>query len=244
MNRSRLGIKALGLCVLAVGAMAIGFAGVAQAEETGGTWTWSHEGKTGTFSSTLEASPIIALENNTASLLFTMGGGTKVTFLCTAAAFDEGGQLAGAGEILLGRIKFSGCVTFLNGVLDRACEPANGAEAGVILTQKIKGLMLLHKLASGTKDATILLEPDVAGQALVDITFGEECIFSEVPVTGYLVLWDCQNTLSTFKTTHLLEEFPGLHKLVALGQPATLSGSANVTLGGVHTGFAWGGTPN
>jgi hypothetical protein len=100
MNRSRLGLKALGLCVLAVGVMAIGFAGVAQAEETGGTWTWSNAGKTGTFGSTLEASPIIALENNTASLLFTTGGGTKVTFLCTGAAFDEGGQLAGGGEIL------------------------------------------------------------------------------------------------------------------------------------------------
>lgn len=244
MNRSRLGLKALGLCVLAIGVMAIGFAGVAQAEETGGTWTWSHSGSSGTFSSTLEASPIIALENKTASLLFTLAGGTKVTILCTEAAFDEGGQLAGGGVILLGRVKFSGCVTFLNGTLSPPCKPSNGAESGVVLTEKGQGVILLHKLANGTKDATVILSPDT-GTTLAKVFTGEECsIGEEVPVTGQLVIWDCENAFATLKESHLIEEFPALHKLVALGQPATISGSANVTLGGVHTGFAWGGTPN
>jgi hypothetical protein len=104
--------------------------------------------------------------------------------------------------------------------------------------------MLLHKLANGTKDATILVEPDT-GTELLNFNLGEECSIGEtIPITGHIVLWDCQNTFSALKVTHLLEEFPGLHKLVALGQPAILSGSANVTLGGVHSGFAWGGTPN
>lgn len=242
MARSRLGLKALGLCALVLALMGISTS-AAQAE---GAWGYK---KTATsplelFSNVLEPEVLLTLENNTSSLLFTTGGGTKVTILCTAAKFTEGGQLAGAGSILSGRIDFTGCVTLLNGTLSKPCEPHTGATKGLIRTEKGHGLIKLHELKpSGEKDHTVLLLPDT-GTTLAVIETGEECAIGEsVPVTGHLVIWDCEGNASflTHKVEHLITEFPGLHGLSALGQPATISGTALAKLGGAHTGYLWAG---
>jgi hypothetical protein len=255
MIRSRLGLKALVLSGLVLGLMAFAGSSVAQAEPTA---RWGYINPTTKtlefFSKTLEASPVIEIENKTASLLFNTKGGTKVAILCTGAEFDEGGQLSSEGSILLGRIKFTGCVTFLNGALSKPCEPKSASGVGTILTDKGTGLITLHTLIIEEeiekklvkleiKDSTVLLKPD-EGTRLVKIELGATCaIGEEVPVTGELVIWDCKGNKSfeTHAVSHLVEEFPGLHGLVALGQPATLSGSANITLGGVHKGFEWAG---
>jgi hypothetical protein len=244
MVRSRLGLKALVLSGLVLGLMAFAWSGVAQAEPTA---HWGYINPTTLklefFSKTLEAKPLIELENKTASLLYTSGGGTKVSHLCTEAEFDEKGELTAEGSILLGRIKFKGCVTFLNGVLSKPCEPHTGAEKGVILTQKGTGLIKLHELTGGVKDQTVLLKPD-EGELLTTIETGEECSIGEsVPVTGELVIWDSAGNASfkEHKVAHLIEEFPGLHLLKALGQSATISGTANVKLGGEHANFKWAG---
>jgi hypothetical protein len=248
MIRSRTGAKALVLCGLVLGLMA--FASSAQAEPLA---SWGFK-KTATsalekFSKALEAQVKIEIEKETtASLLFTTGGGTKVTILCTTAEFVAGGTLSAEGSILPGKIKFSGCDTLLNGVLSNACKPiASVADgAGTILTETDHALIVLHVLAGGEKDDVVLILPAVAGGKLANILLGEECsIGEEVPVTGHLTIWDCKGNTSflTHTTTHLIAEFPGLHGMKALGQAATLDGSAIASLTGAHAGYLWAGLP-
>lgn len=246
MVRSRIGAKAFVLCGLVAGLMAFAASG-AQAEPTA-FWGFKKTAASALekFTKALEAKLAVAIEEK-ATLLFTTGGGTKVSILCTTAAFTEGGTLSAEGSILPGKLLFSGCDTLLNGVLSGACKPkAAGHVAGTILTEKDHGLIVLHVLGNGEKDHTVLLLPAVAGGRLAKIELGEECsIGAEVPVTGHLVLWDCKGNVSFLehKVTHLIEEFPTLHKLVALGQTALLDGSANVSLTGEHSGYLWAGTP-
>jgi hypothetical protein len=242
MIRSKLGLKALGLCALVLGLTAFA-SSVAQAEP-GASWGYkkTEKGTLEKFSTSLEAGMAVEIENKTASLLFTAGGGTKVEILCTAAEFDEGATLSADGSILLGRMKFTGCITKLNGVSSLPCRPTTPLGAGTILTNKFDGLIVLH---FGQPVVLILsTDPLESKNILTNIETGEECSIGEkVPVTGDLVLWDCKGKTSfeTHAVTHLIEEFPSLHLLIALGQPALLDGSANVKLNGLHTGYWWAG---
>lgn len=246
MIRSRFGLKALVLCGLVLGITAFVMAGVAQAEP-GAAWTYINPKteKLEKFTKELEPQAVIGeIENKTASLLFTTKGGTKVTILCTSAEFDEGGKLGPEGQVLLFRVLFHGCVTFLNGTLSKACEPHSGASSGLILSEKVEGLMRLHKLESGELDTTVLIFPDPPATRLANIELGEECaIGTSVAVGGELVIWDCKNELKVHMVEHLFEEFPKLHLVTALGQPALLDGSVFLKLGGEHAGFKWAGLP-
>ncbi len=241
MLRTRLGLRTLGLCSLVLGLMAFAGTGVAQAEEheTGPCWGYINPStlKLECFSKVLEAEPVIEIENKTATLLI---ANQTFSILCTSAVFDEGGQLSAEGKILLGRLKFKGCVTLIKGVISKPCEPFNGTEKGVILTEKIEGELKLHELAGGVKDSTILVKPDVKEGALLVIHPGAECsVGEEILVKGEWVLWDCKNEPTVHKVTHLLEEFPGL-KLIKVGaNQATIDGSFNVSLGGAHLGYQW-----
>jgi hypothetical protein len=247
MVRSKLGVKGLVLSCLVLGLMAFAGSGVAQAAgEAGANWGYINgTGELKFFSSSLEAKPVFELENKTATLAFKTGGGTAVKILCTALEFDEGGLLGPEGLVLLGRLHFTGCVTLLNGTLSKPCEPVyKGTNKGLILTLKGEGLILLHVLGNGEKDRVVLLKPDPPSTTFADIELGPECsIGEEVPVSGELVLWDAGGNASFIehKVTHLITEFPGLKLLKALGQPAVIEGSANVTLGGAHLGFKWAG---
>ncbi len=241
MFRARLGLKALGLCSLVLGLMAFAGTGVAQAEEheTGPCWGYINPStlKLECFSKVLEATPVFEIESKTATLLI---ANQTFAVLCTGAAFDEGGQLSAKGKILLGRIKFTGCVILIKGVISKPCEPFNGVEKGVILTEKGEGELKLHELtATKEKDPTILIKPDT-GEVLVKIHLGAECsVGEEINIKGELVLWDCKKESAVHKVTHLLEEFPGL-KLIKVGaNSATIDGSINVSLGGAHLGYQW-----
>jgi hypothetical protein len=242
MIRSKLGLKALGLCALVLGLTAFA-SGVAQAEP-GASWGYKKTAGSALekFSTSLEAGLAIEIENKTASLLFTTGGGTKVEILCAGAEFDEGGTLSANGSILLGRIKFTGCIIKLNGTVSGPCKPTTALGSGTILSNKFDGLIVLH---NGQPVVLILsADPEESKNILVNIELGPECSIGEkVPVTGDLVLWDCKGKTSfeTHAVTHLIEEFPSLHLLVALGKPALLDGSANVKLTGTHTGYLWAG---
>jgi hypothetical protein len=254
MARSKFSLRVLGLCAFVLSLMAFATSGVAQAEP-GAQWGYINdnekpEPKLKFFDSKLEGQlQIKEIENKTASLLFTTGGGTKVTILCTGASFDEGGQLAAEGAILLGRLHFTGCKTLLNGTLSPPCEPHTGASKGLILSLKFTGLIILHKLVKdGKLDPVVLLIPDqknAKGEpsgAVIEL--GEECSIGEsVEVTGHLDVWDCKNLLTTHMLEHLVEEFPELRLLRALGQPATIDGTAFVKLIGEHEGFLWAGLP-
>ena len=125
MVRSRLGLKVLGLCALALGLMAF-VTSVAQAEVTR-TGKSQETAVTGTEEKPLE---IKEIENKTGTLEFTTKGGTLVKILCTAAKFDEGGKLIKEGGISLGRILVHGVLRpELNSATRRRCEAHSTGKA-------------------------------------------------------------------------------------------------------------------
>jgi hypothetical protein len=224
-------LKAMGLCLMmALGLLA--FAGSAQA--TVGS-KWMVNGADITTNVLLPQVQITEIENKTASLLFTTGGGTKVEILCTNAELINV-KLKAEGSLTEGSVKFSGCLTKLNGSTSGPCKPFTGAESGVVKTEKGLGLIILHEGAGLT-----LIKPET-GTLLATIELGEECSIGEsVPVAGELVLKDAAFT--TEAAEHLIAEGP-LTSLTALGQPATIDGSAWVKLVGTgHEGLKWSGLP-
>jgi hypothetical protein len=245
MVRSRLGLKVLGLCALALGLMA--FVTSAAQAEVNARWKVAGVDVTG---ATEVATEIKSIEGNTASLLFTTKGGTKVTILCTDAKFDEGGKLIKEGGLSLGRILFKGCVTLLNGTLSSACKPkGGGAPVGEVLTEKGKGLIVLD-VVGGVTEEYVKITPD-SGTLFSTLQLGAECSIGEtVKVEAKAAgegLWikDAATETKTSKelfltesTTHLIVE--ALQGLIALGQPATIDGSAIIGLTG---GAAFSGRP-
>src|SRR4051812_26402517 len=177
MNRSRLGLKAFGLCALVAGLMAIAGADVAQAE-VGAAWNWetpvTHV--KGTFSNTLEAEVKVEVEPGAPMALLVEG---LPEIVCQTAALTEGGKLTTNGSITSGRIQFSNCLTYANGSGLKTRLPSCDLIGGQLITEKIHGLIKLHELkATGEKDDTILLLPD-AGEILAVFRLNEECSTGE-----------------------------------------------------------------
>ena len=242
MVRSRLGFKVLGLCALALALTAF-ITSAAQAE-AGASWKVNG---TSISSTLLPPFQVKELENKTASLLFTTAGGTKVEILCTAAKVLDGlttndAKLGFEGKVDLGRAHFTGCLTKLNGTTSPPCEPHSGAFKGLILTEAVSGLIRLHP-AGG--QPVVELRPNKEGGNFVTMEMGEECAIGEkVPVAGVLFLKDCKNEGKVELVEHLIEELKELTKLTALGQPATLDGSALIKLtGAAHVGLKFSGIP-
>lgn len=251
MLRSRLGLKVLGLSALVVGLMAFVTSGVAQAE-TGAKWTYINPTtlKLETFTSALLPVAGIKLDSITKTIFFKTGGGTEVSITCTGEALSGEPKLLENGSISEGQSVMTGCNTFLNGKLSAACLPkTSGAANDEIKTNKFVGLLELHKLAASTDDVILLIPvvKNAKGETLAaTIEMGEECsIGSTVPVTGSLVVYDCPpSTILEHLVEHLIEEFPALRLLKALGQPATIKGSSWLFLIGAHKGFKFAGLPN
>ncbi len=233
--------KALGLCALVTGVMAIGVGGSAQAE-VGACWGFMNGAKLECLSKTNEAAaPKFEIENKTSTLLI---ANQTFSFLCTTLEADEGGQLSENGTILPGKTKLSGCVALIKGVISKPCEPNDPISGrGTILTEKSEGLIRLHELAGGEKEPTLLFKP-VTGETLLKIHLGAECsVGEEVIVKGEQVFWDCKGKASfeEHKVTHLLEEFPGLKLMKVGANAATWDASVNVTLTGPQQGLKWAG---
>jgi len=225
--RSKLGLKALGLCALALGLMAAFGGSVAQAE-IGAKWaivkangelvTISPEGdgkgKGDTLLPRVNIKEIEALLTSPFTkhvVLSSKAVGVAFQILCTAASLEDEAGVAGVkllldGSLQHGRVRFSGCVILLAGVESKACEPHTGAELGVILTNLAKGLMVLHELAGGTKDELTRIEP-LTGETFVTIETGAECaIGAKIPVIGKLFLRDSQNKFKEELVDHLIEQ--------------------------------------
>jgi len=239
MVRSRLGLKALGLCALVLGLMAFVASG-AQAE-TGADWLV--EGKGVNASGLNPSVGIKEIENKTATLL-TKIAGTEVEYLCTGAELS-GAKLEANGSVTNGgTVRFTGCVAFLNKKLNAACEPKNNfTENGVISTKPGKGLLVLHKLANGTIDAITRIEAK-EGETLAVIENKECAIGSKVPVIGKLTLYDA--ALTTESVDHLITQGP-LTELWTISKTAehvaNIDGTALVRLTGGHLGLKWSGKP-
>ena len=248
--RTRLGLKVLGLCALVVGVMAIGTAGVAQAE-TGACWLWlvvengatKCFGENGTDGKPLEPTPILTIENAATTAATLLINNKNIEITCRTAVFSEGGQLGLNGTILLGRITFGKCFTRKSTekgleVLG-ACEPTSAAGAGTVITEKGTGLIVLHEVA-GKKIPLVKLSPDV-GTTLAVINLGELCGAGEsITVSGFL---DVQDTsIEEHKLTHLIVE-SALHLMTVGGVAVTIDGSAEVKLPAPHNALLWGGKP-
>lgn len=251
MIRSGLGFKALMLSAFVLGLMAL-TTSAAQAELLA---KWRVNGAdVGALAPQLE---IKEIENKTASLAFTTKGGTSVLILCTATKFDEGGKLIAQGGISLGRVLSTGCVVLLNHVSAPNCKPkTTGKAVGELLTLKFKSLIVLDKLANGDLTELVKVTPEDAlgnvSRVFVHIELGDLCAIGEeiLVETSSLGegLWikDIGGNAGflTESVTHLAVEADApLHKLLALGQPASIVGSAVVELCCGHAGLKWSGVP-
>jgi hypothetical protein len=189
------------------------------------------------FGSSVSASrPILAgaIENNSASLVFTTGGGTKFEYLCTVMELI-GGRLKIEGGISEGSARFTGCVTLLNGTLSKACQPRNGIELGVITTNQLKGKLVFHEGVG-----VVRVEP-VSGTVLASLSFGSKCSISEEEsITGVASFQD--TAANTEQVVHLWTQGP-LTAVIARSQPATINAAASVSLSGPHIGLKWSGWP-
>ena len=240
MMRSRLGLRAIGLCLALAGLMAVG-ASSAQAE-VGSYWLVK-----GVKVITLLPEVTGELENKHGVMLGEIGG-QGIHTLCTALTFVAGSHLLAEGG-LLGKLLFSGCLLLklkvLGGATEvlTACTPAGGH----MTTELTKGLIVLHKLGDGKLHSIIVLEPN-AGTTFGVISSGEECALGEkITFSGKLALKDCKEAFLTDQVTHLFEEFAPLTELFINGNKANkaiIDGSVNVKLvGAVHAGLTWAGHP-
>ncbi len=244
MIRSRLGLKALGMCALVLGLMAV-WAGAAQAESTGGSWTYKNAaGELKTFEGTL-AEPEIGGEVDVTGVLHSEAlEGTKVLYECKKFSAAGGSKLKANG-VALGKLTFTECLAFLNGVESIPCKPVEGK----VTTNLIKAQMLLHKLAGGTIDKILIAEGETeaggaANFATIQSTAG--CALGiKVPVGGKIAL---EPSNLTHEVKHLVDEFPPLTALWILSNTAehkaSLLGSGWAFLTGAHTGFKWTGLWN
>jgi hypothetical protein len=244
---SRLRFKALGACALAFSMMAA-WAGTAQAEETGGKWTYlTKASELKTFEGAL-AEPEIGgkIETGTVLVLHSEAlGGTKILYECKALA-AVGAKLKSNG-VALGKLRFTECDTFLNGVLSLPCVPLSQT----IETNLIEAQMLLHKLAGGTVDKILIAQPETA-EGQLNTTFAlihssASCALGlNVPVGGKFAI-ELSNP-TTHEVEHLVKEFSPLTHLWIISDTAehkaNILGSGLAFLAGAHAGLKWAGLWN
>lgn len=229
MVRSRIGLKALGLCSVVLGLMAF-VASAAQAE-AGANWKVN-----GVNVTTLAPGLKAAVESETASLLTTiLKIPTKV--LCKTLTITN--TLGASGSVNEGDVTFASCATYLNGsaTASAPCLPKTAGVNDIIKSNKGKGLLIL---VGGVGETEIKANTE----PLATIESTEECaVGQKIKIEGKLVLKDCQGKIKEELATHLVEVDNTASTLKASGQAATIDGSANVTLSGVHEGLKWSGQP-
>jgi hypothetical protein len=244
MIRSRLGLKALGMCALVLGMMAV-WAGAAQAENTGGSWTYREKGTETlkTFEGALAEPEIGARVDVTGVLHAEALEGTKVLYECKAFETTTGSKLKANG-VALGKLTFRECLTFLNGVHSEPCKPKEGK----ITTGLIKAQMLLHKLAGGTIDKILVAEGETeAGVLTKHFAFIEStatCSLGIKVLVGGTFAIEPSNP-TTHEEEHLVKEFlPLTHLWILSDTPehkAEILGSGWAFLRGAHVELKWAG---
>lgn len=176
-------------------------------------------------------------ENEIGSLLTTiLGISTKISCKTTSIA----NTLGGTGSVNEGKVKFSGCATFLKGsaTASAPCLPKTAGVGDVIQTDPLLGLIVL---VGGVGE---ILIKGLEGKPLAVIESSEECaIGQKIKITGEIYIKDCQNNLATELVTHLFEADNVNSTLKASNQGATIDGSNNISLNGAHAGLRWSGLP-
>jgi hypothetical protein len=218
------------------------FSATAVQAETGAKWLILTSG--GVLKTGSELPAEIATEAETTGILHSKIGGVTVLFECLGQSLTGNPKLGANGSISTGAIKFSNCITKLNGVTSNACKPkAGGTEEGVIKTLNLDGLLALHE---GNDIVKVL---PVTGNVFAHIELGELCSIGEnVLVIGSAALKDCESLALNHLVKHLIEMFEPLTKLFVISETpehvATILGSAWATLTGSHIGLKFSGDPN
>jgi len=228
-------------CCAAVFGLTLSNASAAQAE-VGARWL---ELNTEGWTVFLEAS--LGLEVDTTYALHTEILKLKVLFSCTrvealgATLKIEGGIGSGA------RVRFSNCVTLLNGSISPECEPKDKVWGwGSVVTSSSHGLI---EYVSLTNNDVVKFLPD-AGETLATIEMSAACpIGTKVPVIGKVRVKDCEGLALTHLVKHLVEVTSAIEgtELWAISKTtehtATLLGSAWAYLTGVHSGLKFSADP-
>jgi hypothetical protein len=237
MNRAKLGL--LGLCAVVLGLMAFNTSS-AFAEETA---NWLILMENGEVLTGAQLTAALNVSKDTLPILHTKILGFTVLYECNkieainanllkkgtvAKEFNAEGKPVGA------QIKFSECITIIGGEKNALCAPKIEGVAGVIITNKSHGLIVLHE--GGTVTLLSIL-PD-EGETFVTIESEKGCpIGTKVPIIGKMHLKDCENAFLTHKVIHLTEIGP-LTELWAISKTeehkATILGSAFAFLIGAH----------
>jgi hypothetical protein len=229
--------------------MAFG-AGAAQAE-TGAAWLLAEKEPNSGLIALLDAE--VGLEKETTGILHSKILGIAVLFECEGIAtvnaklLPNGSIGEKTGTVSGSKIKFSGCITKLNGATSAVCEPnAGGTEKGVINTTAGHGLIVLHETVAKVKTELTQILPDV-GETFATIEMSKECaIGSKVPVIGKAFLEDCEGKFLTHLVKHLVQVGP-LTELWTISKTAehvaTILGSSWAKLLGTHAGFKFSGDP-
>jgi len=236
MARAFKATRLIGLLALLAGFMA--FSATAALAEPGAYW---EVGGTQIKNGTLL--PEINARKDSAQIkLLTKSGLSTVKFDCTDIRFSSG-LLHELGRFT-GKIHFSGCETWIKGVLKVECTPHSpGAVEGLIETEPLEGLLKLHKPAAGGTEDVLEVLPVNAGMIFVTLELGSgKCPINGANITGTLFLKDCKNLLLANELEHLLEEHP-LTKLLFGSNPMTIDGSFWTFLEGAHKGQLWSGHP-
>lgn len=232
------------MLVLALGVMAFG-ATLAHAEEKS---TWKIGGKN--VETALKAQvQVTELETLAATgvkegILLTKVGLSKVELLCTALKFVDALLLTGGKAT--GKIHFEGCITKLNGTTAAVCKPHSPTHAeGLIETNALSGLIVLHKTEAGATEELLELKP-ASGTVFVDIKMGKEvgsecAIGSHFEITGPAFLKAGTTTEGKEETVTKLFSEGALSKLLFGGNAATIDGSAKAALITPHLGLKWSG---
>lgn len=244
MNRPRLVL--LALCFMAFGLMAINV--TAGQAETGARWlVLKTNGTLMSEAEIKEGKVSFALEAETPTDLDALIAGLAFQLLCASLnilSADQGPN----GTVTAGvRFRYFDCSIFFNGVYSAPCKPkAGGTSSGVVTSQAVHGLLVLHELVGGAKDDVLRFLPDT-GETFAFIETSEECPIGEkIPLIGKMTLKDCESLALTHLVKHLVEAGP-LTELWVVSKTAehvvTLKGSEWLSLGGAGSGLKWSGDP-
>jgi hypothetical protein len=233
MMRSKRVVAVLGLCAALLALVVFGTS--ASQAEKGANWMVNGTNVTTTLLPVVQITNVV---NKMMALVGATKSGTKVEVACTNAEFLNA-KLEAEGTVSSGNVtKFTGCVTKLNGVITASCSPkTKGEEKGVVASEPLKGLIVLHE------GKPLVKFTPVTGTTFVNFIFGEECsLGEEVPVTGSSTVQESKGEFSTELVEHSVEQGP-LSSLTFCGTPAVVVGSAFLGLSGVHKGIKWSALP-
>jgi hypothetical protein len=231
MIRSKRRAKILGLCAIALGLVAF-YTSASQAEK-GANWMVNSKNISGTLLPEVNIKEVV-MEH---MALVGTNGTLKIEISCTKAEFLKAKLTAEGGVSPGNKTKFTGCTTLLNGTLSTACQPRTGKELGVVESNALKGLLILHE------GAPLIKFDPVEGKTFIVFEMSEECALgAKVPVTGTSTVKDSNGKFTTEAVNHTVAQGP-LSTLNFCEHAAVVTGSAVLQLTGEHAGLTWSALP-